>query len=82
MIANSGIRLAVKTEKTMEFTQEEIKEANAQIAKLVAEAYAALETAEAVADKYNLVFDFDPAYGMGGYYDGADGEWNPSSQGC
>lgn len=66
----------------MKFTQEEIKEANAQIAQFVAEAYAAIEKAKEVADKHNLWFSFEPAYGMGGDYDGAEGEWNPSSQSC
>lgn len=53
---------------------------------LMAEAKAklinAFSEAEAVADKYELSFSIDPAYGMGGTYDGEDGEWCPSSQSC
>ena len=43
---------------------------------------AAISKATAFADKYNLNFHMDTAYGMGGYYDGEDGEWHPSSQSC
>jgi hypothetical protein len=39
-----------------------------QIDGLVAEAYASLNAAEAIADKNFIEFDFDVAYGMGGTY--------------
>ena len=42
----------------------------------------AINAAEVFADKYNLDFRINPAYGMGGRYDGEEGEWNPSSQSC
>lgn len=40
----------------------------------------ALSEAETIADKFDLEFSLDTAYGMGGYYNG--GEWHPSSQSC
>lgn len=63
------------------------EEAVAEIAKLVDEAYAALATAEGLADKHGLEFDFSPEYGMGGTYYGyepkwSNAGWNPSSQSC
>lgn len=42
----------------------------------------ALAEAEAIANKHNLTFNIYPAYGMGGTYDGEEGEWSPSSQSC
>ena len=42
----------------------------------------AINAAFVFADKYNLDFYINPAYGMGGYYDGEEGEWNASSQSC
>lgn len=40
----------------------------------------ALSEAESIADKFDLEFDLDTAYGMGGSY--RNGEWHPSSQSC
>lgn len=37
---------------------------------------------EVLADKHDLSFDWDFAYGMGGYYSGTNGEWNASSESC
>lgn len=55
----------------------------------VAEAYAALSKAEKIAEELEVEFDFEPAYGMGGWYcpescaqSGAEIGWNPSSQSC
>jgi hypothetical protein len=54
----------------------------------VSEAYAALAEAEALADTFKLWFNFEPAYGMGGTYEGGrknpdtDDGWYPSSQSC
>ena len=54
----------------------------------VSEAYAALAEAEALADVHKLMFNFEPAYGMGGCYAGGrlnpdtDDYWYPSSLSC
>ena len=48
----------------------------------VAEFSVALDKATAIADKHNLSFDLDTAYGMGGTYNGTEGVWEPSSQSC
>lgn len=58
------------------------KELNAQLAALVSEFEAALRKAEDFADAHGLDFRIDPSYGMGGTYDGAEGEWFASSQSC
>jgi hypothetical protein len=58
------------------------EEAVAKIADLVVEAYSAINEAESLADEHGLDFSFSPAYGMGGWYDGEDQCWNPSSQSC
>ena len=60
-------------------TDQEIQK---HLANLVAEAEAALAEAEQFADEHGLTFSFEPAYGMGWYYDGEEGEWNASSQSC
>ena len=55
----------------------------------VSEAYAALSEAQSIADAHKLSFEFSPAYGMGGWYEGDTEErdgfndgWMPSSQSC
>lgn len=58
------------------------KELQAELGELVKQAEIALVEAERFADKHGLDFSFSPAYGMGGYYDGEEGEWNPSSESC
>jgi hypothetical protein len=87
MISNQDGRTVVTTAN---LTKEE---ANAAISALVAEAYALIHSAEAIAAEHQLGFNFDLAYGMGGYFDGksvgetdewgqeSDG-WHPSSQSC
>ena len=72
------------------------QELTKHLADLVQAAYDALNAAEAFADEHKLSFNFSPAYGMGGSYDGEvenrsvpeyvdredhDG-WYPSSQSC
>lgn len=56
------------------------KEALAKIAELTDKAYEMVKEAERIADANEVGFSFDVAYGMGGYYDGEEGEWNPSSR--
>jgi hypothetical protein len=58
------------------------KELNAQLAVLVSEFEAALSKAECFAMEHNLSFHITPTYGMGGTYDGTEGEWFASSQSC
>jgi hypothetical protein len=53
-----------------------------RINRLLSEAYVAIAAAEIVADEHNLGFGWELAYGMGGYYDGAEGEWNSSTSNC
>jgi hypothetical protein len=43
--------------------------------------------AQKIADEFKLSFDFRPSYGMGGTYQGTDGNdaeegWQPSSLSC
>ncbi len=61
--------------------QNELKKANADIARLVETASISLKSATEIADEYGLSFSFCPAYGMGGTYSGDSG-WNSSSQNC
>lgn len=42
----------------------------------------ALSEAESIANKHNLEFSISPAYGMGGSYNGEEGEWHASSESC
>lgn len=44
------------------------KAARAEIAMLVSKAESIISEAEGIADKNNVTFDFDLAYGMGGTY--------------
>jgi hypothetical protein len=48
----------------------------------VQEFNSALAQAEAIADEYGLEFSIEPAYGMGGYYEGTDNQWYASSESC
>lgn len=59
-----------------------VEEAHAAIREAITEAQVALARAEAIADVHKLGFSFDPAYGMGGWYNGIDQAWNPSSLAC
>ncbi len=79
----------------MKLTQQE---ANAHLSKLVADFNTCLHQAEAFADEYRLSFCIEPAYGMGGCYNGDRfdeggftkldhygdelGGWHSSSQSC
>lgn len=54
----------------------------ARMAELKSAINDAITEAEDYADKHNLGFNLCPAYGMGGYYDGEEGGWHPSSEGC
>lgn len=70
------------------------QEANAKISEHLAAAYASINAAEALAIEHDLTFNFEIAYGMGGYFKGADADqegggygesqngWYPSSQSC
>ena len=52
----------------MSHTDQEIKDANVEISKLVKEAYKAISKAEGVAEEFGLDFSLSVAYGMGGTY--------------
>jgi hypothetical protein len=77
-------------EKQPEYTEEEVRAAQAKISTHVSAAYAELNAAQEIADKYKLSFSFSPAYGMGGHYYGDpddhsdynEGGWHASSQSC
>jgi hypothetical protein len=67
------------------------KEAVARIAILIGAAKENIREAEVLADEHGLVFDLNPARGMGGTYYGVGHEftkqwaeegWNPSSMSC
>lgn len=55
---------------TVEYGTPEYEAAKAELKPKVDAAYAALNEATAVADKYGLEFTFEPTYGMGGSYIG------------
>jgi hypothetical protein len=63
------------------------EKALAKIAELVLQAESNISEAEHLAREHELTFDFCPAYGMGGTYNGGnttwlDDGWNPSSMSC
>lgn len=65
------------------------KELQAELSDLVEKFNKALHKAEIFAMKHKLGFSIDPAYGMGGYFDGEQASredhsegWNPSSKSC
>ena len=62
--------------------EKEKQEAEKQIEVLVKEAHEKIDEAKRLADKYELSFDWDLSYGMGGSYDGEEGEWRSSSSNC
>lgn len=49
---------------------------------LVRKIESAFAEAENFADENDLGFNIYPTYGMGGYYDGEEGQWYPSSESC
>jgi predicted nuclease with TOPRIM domain len=63
-------------------SEKEKQEAEKQIEVLLKEAYEKLDEAKRLADKHELSFDWDLSYGMGGSYDGEDGQWRSSSSNC
>lgn len=58
------------------------EEAVVKLAELTSQIRSSIREAEAFAIEHKLDFSLDIAYGMGGYFDGDEGEWNPSSQSC
>jgi sugar phosphate isomerase/epimerase len=69
----------------------EEQEATKELARLVEVLESALAEAEAFAAEHGLGFRFEPAYGMGGYFQGDPVEaaldecevgWYPSSHSC
>ncbi len=79
----------------LELQHEPVETMNLERAKQALEearslAYAALQQAQAIAEFHKLGFNFSPAYGMGGWFEGnpedryPDNEdgWCPSSQSC
>lgn len=56
------------------------EEAQRKIDELRETALQAIREAETIADDHGISFDFDVAYGMGGWY--GSNEWKPSSQSC
>jgi len=63
----------------VKMTQEEAAKV---IDKKTTEAMNLIREAEAIADEYGLDFNFDVAYGMGGYYHGrqASADWDSSDE--
>ena len=75
--------LDTEFEELNESEQErEKQEAEKQIETLLKEAHEKIDEAKKLADKYELSFDWDLSYGMGGSYDGEEGEWRSSSSNC
>jgi len=62
--------------------EKEKQEAEVKIESLIKEAYEKLDEAKSLADKYELSFDWDLSYGMGGSYNGEEGQWRSSSDNC
>lgn len=59
------------------------QDANARIAAKLKEASALVKECEAIAKEFGVDFESPiGAYGMGGNFDGASGEWNSSSSNC
>lgn len=59
------------------------KEKTAKLAELVGNIDSAVLAAEKYAKKHNLHFHYSgPDYGMGGWFNGEEGEWSASSQNC
>ena len=59
------------------------KEAIHKIAQLIAEAQKKISEAEFIANEAGVGFHMDiGGYGMGGYYDPHDQEWQASSHSC
>jgi len=63
-------------------SDEQKKAVQAEIENKINQAQSLIAECEKLADQHKLHFDWDLAYGMGGWYNGADGEWAASSQSC
>lgn len=57
-------------------------EAQLMINDLVSQAYKCISEAEELSKKFEIGFSFDIAYGMGGYFEPEEGEWQSSSSSC
>lgn len=58
------------------------EEAAAVIEQMKSEIDTRLGVCTELANKFDIGFSMDIAYGMGGYYDPEEKEWCPSSMGC
>ncbi|ADG59978.1 hypothetical protein Acj9p078 [Acinetobacter phage Acj9] len=76
----SGAPVELSIEQAQYFA--DIHNANNEIQAALTQARELISNAESLANRHDLTFDFDIAYGMGGEYDGKKGEWYPSSQSC
>ncbi|BAU40113.1 hypothetical protein [Ralstonia phage RSP15] len=63
-------------------TEMTAQEASKKIAELTDKAYDALREATEIAQKFDISFDFSPAYGMGGSYEPEEGRWRSSTAIC
>lgn len=63
----------------IQYTEEELRVAQAELSEYVKQFKAILSKAEDHATKYGLSFSISPAYGMGGHFEYG---WSPSSQSC
>lgn len=66
--------------------EETLENIQSDTARLISEklgqAYALIEECEVLAAEAGIGFRFNHVWGMGGYYNGEDEEWLPSSQSC
>jgi hypothetical protein len=58
------------------------QKANEMIAQKVAVVMRLIKECEDLAKLTGVDFSFSVEYGMGGFFDGEEGEWHPSSQSC
>ncbi len=87
---NKEVEVKEEEKVTFPLSDDERMVANKKLSVLVTNARAALSEAEKFADKYHLDFYWQPAYGMGGFYNGNpdergeddEGGWSSSSSGC
>ena len=66
----------------MEYTEQEIKDANGKLAELVSSVESQIAQAETLASTFDLSFNLELCYGAGAYYEGCENEWHASSQQC
>lgn len=72
--------ICVGTNSTVEYGTPEFEAAKTELKAKVDAAYAALNEATSVADKYGLEFTFEPTYGMGGSYTGQGSSEEPECE--